>query len=1394
MMKSKLMNISIAAILCSNLFMGYANTYAEDIKAWFGNAENDYTENFENGETVFTKTSGNVYIDGTQNRVINGSYSYTIEYDTNSKTEADVYIDKSEENFSEGCVNISFSERVRKTSANTSVSIASSGAELTSRSHLTDNYIFQVRNNGANFDLYVNNSKVGALSTKSEVESDLSSIMCVNAIIDLDNDRAVITGVLKNGNDIIEEKEYYIDNVTGDISGIHMTSIASYSSLIVDDFKVCSTDDTVPEKPVSTDVPLDNEIFADESFDSLPQNDNTYIVCQTGKITHSQTIGDITYSVGARDTGGDGTTGIKVYANGDDKYIGAKGGRFSNAGRHGYLTLDNAKKFEELSGNALMMRFDIMMKNSTVEISDGAKTAIILKNINGVLNISNGPDFVPIDTVTGDKWCSIEINANQTYGKYSISVLSDNKLLYVSEHSYVESDVNGLSRFDFGKNETVEEIAYINNLKLESGKASPMIQGNTENNMHDTDISLSFKDNADWRNSINAVKVDGKCIQPEQYAVSDGSMTISKDVFDDIGIHNIVISANGYSDVLIEQMICADVVSVKQLSEIVVREGTRLNEVMEILPKQAVITLSNGDEIESDVVWSEESEPEYNMNSGTFSFNGDFYGLPQYVNNPGEYRILQTVRIETPEKTAIESCETLSDIVCEVSNKTPYLSDIVEDRFPKMIMLYLEDGTTYNADVKWECKDVQEDSYASEGEYNYSAQYINLPSYIENVNDINATVKLIIEKKPGVRVQEDEITTEALASAIYDSSFSNDNLVTYNGWQYAVYYTTDKHPAISRRKIDDKNWETIVFTDYTRTMAEDGHYVISMGICAEDGTIHMAWDGWNTTLRYRISDPGIANDPENIEWSAESFSGVLSTLNGLELPKDREENYGFGYPRFIMIPTTGKLQFETRLGYSGNSDNWLFEYDSDGWETVGKIAYGTVGEPVNEYTNTFYIHGIDYDNNGRMHITWTWRERARTGFTDLETCHDLNYVYSDDYGRTFYNSAGELVANTTDNPITQKTPGIAVVDIPRKSGTVNQECQAVDSQGRIHVVIRHMENMDQGGSTYRMHYWRDNDGVWHSNKIVKTNVWNRGKIFFDSTDRAYYIFDTGLIYTATSENNWTDWTLMTDQDQGNVNAEPLVDKYALKTRDALYIFAPNSGEVSRLSVIKYDLNFGKTKNEIPVQFNVSSENLDCNAVNLSDDNYMTRWEAADKDGQWIELDFGTEVKVNTLVIRQAYYRINEYSIEYNNNDNWIECAHGSDLKEWENISFDTVQTDKIRIRILSATDNPSLFDVKAFYDDAIPYTEIKDIVSVERTDSADNSILKVNINTDDEEISNGVLINAGYNEDGELIECKVTNINNQKEFIIEMNPCKTTKTFIFRDMNSIKPLIDMIQK
>lgn len=488
--------------------------------------------------------------------------------------------------------------------------------------------------------------------------------------------------------------------------------------------------------------------------------------------------------------------------------------------------------------------------------------------------------------------------------------------------------------------------------------------------------------------------------------------------------------------------------------------------------------------------------------------------------------------------------------------------------------------------------------------------------------------------------------------------------------------------------------------DYTRTAQEDGHYVIVMGICAEDGTIHMAWDGWNSPLQYRISVQGIANDPDNAVWSAQSFSGVLNTLDGLVLPSDRSDNYGFGYPRFLMIPTTGKLQFEMRLGYSGNSDNWLFEYDSDGWQTVGKIAYGIVGEPVNEYTNTFYIHGIDYDNNGRMHITWSWRERARTGITDLETCHDLNYVYSDDYGRTFYNSAGDLVASASENPITQKTPGIIVKNIPRKSGIVNQEGQAVDSEGRIHVVIRHKEEDENGlfsGNTYRMHYWRDHDGTWHSNKIVQTDVWNRGKICFDSEDRAYYIFDNIYIYTATPQTGWSDWTLLSAEDKGKVGAEPLIDKYALKTSDKLYIFAPNCSGAGTLSVIRYDMNFGRTINDIkPVSVQGSGkEGFEAEAA--VDDNYMTRWEAESAQDQQLEITFDGIKTINTVIMREALDKISAYTIYYDNGGEWVLLTAGSQIGPVQSVKFADINTEKIRINFETETDEcASLFDIKIY--------------------------------------------------------------------------------------------------
>ncbi len=59
-----------------------------------------------------------------------------------------------------------------------------------------------------------------------------------------------------------------------------------------------------------------------------------------------------------------------------------------------------------------------------------------------------------------------------------------------------------------------------------------------------------------------------------------------------------------------------------------------------------------------------------------------------------------------------------------------------------------------------------------------------------------------------------------------------------------------------------------------------------------------------------------------------------------------------------------------------------------------------------------YLHGIDYDTNGRLHSFFTWREQSASVMCDSGgiTNHDTGYVYSTDRGRTWRNDAGRSSA------------------------------------------------------------------------------------------------------------------------------------------------------------------------------------------------------------------------------------------------------------------------------------------------------------------------------------------------------------------------------------------------
>ncbi len=390
-------------------------------------------------------------------------------------------------------------------------------------------------------------------------------------------------------------------------------------------------------------------------------------------------------------------------------------------------------------------------------------------------------------------------------------------------------------------------------------------------------------------------------------------------------------------------------------------------------------------------------------------------------------------------------------------------------------------------------------------------------------------------------------------------SYSQDSLVTYKGWQYAAYYDANRHVAIKRRQLPDGSWEGLVLTDYTQT-TNDNHNNISIGISPVDGRIHLAFDHHDDNLHYRFSTADVANYPSSYSWNSSLFGAVQNHLNnGLISP--------LTYPRFVTA-ADGTFLFEGRLGQSGNGESWLWRYDNDGsWTQLGKF----VENSYNGGDANAYFFGIQFDQNNRLHASWVWRENFGGNSN-----HDIMYAYSDDYGSTWRNNAGALVATTGSSFITLDSD-VKIYTIPTDSGLINQEAMIVDLQGRVHVFARR----DAAGINKQMHYWRDTNGKWSQiDTGISTKIWaNRSKVAYDSMGNLYAIMPNIQIASASAASGYSDWTVVSVDDNGRFNhSEPLIDISGLKAgSNTLYVYA-QKGTVkntsSEIEVIKYSLNTG----------------------------------------------------------------------------------------------------------------------------------------------------------------------------------------------------------------------------
>ncbi|MEQ8765620.1 MAG: BNR-4 repeat-containing protein [Planctomycetota bacterium] len=357
------------------------------------------------------------------------------------------------------------------------------------------------------------------------------------------------------------------------------------------------------------------------------------------------------------------------------------------------------------------------------------------------------------------------------------------------------------------------------------------------------------------------------------------------------------------------------------------------------------------------------------------------------------------------------------------------------------------------------------------------------------------------------------------------AAHTQDMLVSHAGYQYMAYWDWDRCLTVARRKLPGTQWQILAFEDY-RIPGEDSHNAVSIGICPNDGTIHLSFDHHSDDLNYRVSVPGLASDPASFPWDATVFGPVQDVLDPA-----RGVVTKLTYPRFLPTPG-GDLHFLYREFGSGDGRERMVDYDaaSGTWSDDRVIIErnGAYTDPLGGSSSSRnpYYNRIAYDDRGTLHSTWTWRERASIRYN-----RDIAYALSEDGGATWLNGAGEEIASLSAGTVMDAfSPGINEVLIGAEWGLMNDQGHVVDGRGRVHVVMYHKIEPDDKvsygniwNSKYH-HYWRDADGTWRSHRLE--TMGNRPKLFADDHGNlllAYVAAGDLRIDVATPEADYLDW-------------------------------------------------------------------------------------------------------------------------------------------------------------------------------------------------------------------------------------------------------------------------------
>ncbi len=421
------------------------------------------------------------------------------------------------------------------------------------------------------------------------------------------------------------------------------------------------------------------------------------------------------------------------------------------------------------------------------------------------------------------------------------------------------------------------------------------------------------------------------------------------------------------------------------------------------------------------------------------------------------------------------------------------------------------------------------------------------------------------------------------------ASFDQDKLVSQGDYQYTVFWAEDRVLTIARRERAGDDVQTVRLEDYRLAAGlpehqqRNGHRNTVIGISPCDGRVHVAWDHHNNDLNYTRSRAGWTSDPPQVIGAADFEPRQPVVENAPQRVT---------YPRFFNGPDE-TLYFFYRSGGSGAGNIALFEYDAaDGaWQMISDRLFGSEGlyPPWNDSTSrNAYMHDLLFDRQGRLHITWVYREVARSWASN----HDLHYAYSDDQGRSWKNNAGQKIADTRSGErIVLDSPGIVVYDIPVFSWLMNQCAMTLDSRNQPHVATYHMaepwepedlQHDPPAAEQHRLnyyHYWRDEDGSWHRSEPLPMPSPRRRPMIVSSPDDTIIIYFTSRegfqAHVARAEDRWSRWqTLRLTGPEFVVNDATKPDRRLLHEQGILsFTVDPRGRQPGRgLAILEFELD------------------------------------------------------------------------------------------------------------------------------------------------------------------------------------------------------------------------------